>query len=75
MTLEFDLVLTGGRLIDPATNTDANRDIGIRAGKIAAVADHLPSEKAKTWCCQSKANQPPKSSTISLSCRDLTPFS
>jgi dihydroorotase len=48
MTLEFDLVLTGGRLIDPATNTDASRDIGIRAGKIAAVADHLPSEKAKT---------------------------
>src|SRR5436305_8147431 len=35
---DFDLVIANGRVMDPATNLDAVRHIGIRAGKIAAVS-------------------------------------
>lgn len=34
----FDLVIHGGRVLDPATSVDAIRDIGIRSGKIAAIS-------------------------------------
>ena len=34
----YDLVIANGRVMDPATNLDAVRNIGIRAGKIAAVS-------------------------------------
>jgi dihydroorotase len=37
----FDLVLKGGRVIDPAQGIDAIRDVAIAAGKIAAVAPDL----------------------------------
>lgn len=35
---DFDLVIANGRVMDPATNLDAVRHIGISAGKIAAVS-------------------------------------
>ena len=35
---DFDLVIANGRVMDPATNLDAVRHIGVRAGKIAAVS-------------------------------------
>src|SRR4051794_1059101 len=35
---DFDLVIANGRVMDPATNLDAARHIGVRAGKIAAVS-------------------------------------
>jgi hypothetical protein len=34
----FDLVIHGGRVIDPETGLDAVRDVGITAGRIAAVS-------------------------------------
>jgi N-acyl-D-aspartate/D-glutamate deacylase len=34
----YDLVIAHGRVLDPATNLDAVRNIGIRAGKIAALS-------------------------------------
>ncbi|MBL8212607.1 MAG: amidohydrolase family protein [Bryobacterales bacterium] len=34
----FDLVVANGRVLDPESNLDAPRHIGIRAGKIAAVS-------------------------------------
>jgi N-acyl-D-aspartate/D-glutamate deacylase len=34
----YDLVLTGGRVIDPATKLDAVRNVGILNGKIAAIS-------------------------------------
>jgi dihydroorotase len=37
----FDLVLKGGRVIDPAQGIDGIRDVGIADGKIAAVASDL----------------------------------
>jgi dihydroorotase len=37
----FDTVVKGGRLIDPKNGIDAVRDIGIRKGRIAAIAPKL----------------------------------
>jgi N-acyl-D-aspartate/D-glutamate deacylase len=34
----YDIVLANGRLMDPETNLDAVRNVGIRGGKIAAVS-------------------------------------
>jgi len=34
----YDIVLANGRVMDPASNLDAVRSVGIRAGKIAAVS-------------------------------------
>jgi len=35
---EFDTVIANGRVMDPESNTDAIRNIGIRNGKIAAIS-------------------------------------
>ena len=35
---QYDLVLEGGRVIDPETHLDAVRNVGIREGKIASVS-------------------------------------
>ena len=35
----YDLVITGGRVIDPETGLDAVRNVGIKDGKIAAVTE------------------------------------
>lgn len=35
----YDIVITGGRVIDPETNLDAKRNVGIKGGKIAAVTE------------------------------------
>jgi len=41
MTQPFDTLLRGGRVIDPAQNIDAQLDVGIRDGKIVALAAGL----------------------------------
>ncbi|HZT88390.1 MAG TPA: amidohydrolase/deacetylase family metallohydrolase [Stellaceae bacterium] len=43
----FDLVVKGGRVIDPRNGLDAIRDIGIRRGRIATVAPDLQPGRAK----------------------------
>ena len=35
----YDIVLANGRVIDPETNLDAVRNVGIRGGKIRAVSE------------------------------------
>jgi N-acyl-D-aspartate/D-glutamate deacylase len=35
----YDLVIHGGRVVDPETSLDAVRDVGIRAGQIVAVSE------------------------------------
>lgn len=35
----FDLVLAGGRVMDPESGLDAPRDVGIRAGRIEAISE------------------------------------
>jgi len=43
----FDTVVKGGRVIDPKNGIDAVNDIGIRKGRIAAIAPKLDPGKAK----------------------------
>ena len=47
MNQEYDLLIYGGRLIDPAQHIDAPRDIAIQAGKVAAVDQQLPHGHAR----------------------------
>lgn len=42
----FDLVLKGGRLIDPAQGLDERLDVGFSAGKVAELGTDLPGGKA-----------------------------
>ena len=41
----FDIVLMGGRVIDPETQLDAIRNIGINKGRIASISTHTLSGK------------------------------
>ena len=43
----YDLVITGGRVIDPSQNLAAERDVAIANGKIAAVAANIPATQAR----------------------------
>ena len=36
---EYDLLLTGGRLIDPSQKIDAIKDVAFKAGKVVDVKD------------------------------------
>jgi dihydroorotase len=47
LELALDTVVKGGRLIDPKNGIDGVRDIGIRKGRIAAIAPKLPPGAAK----------------------------
>jgi dihydroorotase len=42
----FDLVLKGGRVVDPSTNLDGLHDIAIENGKIARIAPGIPDTEA-----------------------------
>src|SRR5882762_3345122 len=42
----YDLVIKGGKVVDPHTGIDAVRDIAIRDHKIAAVERNIPEDKA-----------------------------
>ncbi len=45
---DYDLLLTGGRLVDPRNGIDATCDIGLRDGKVVAVAPALnPAQTAR----------------------------
>ncbi len=44
---EFDLVLQGGRVMDPKSRLDASRDVAIKAGKIAAIEPSIAAGRAK----------------------------
>jgi hypothetical protein len=46
MDSQFDLLLLGGRVIDPASGRDCIADIGISAGRIAAIESTLPESAA-----------------------------
>jgi dihydroorotase len=47
MDQTFDLLLRGGRVIDPATGRDELADVAISDGKIAAIAPAIPPETAR----------------------------
>ncbi len=46
----FDLILAGGRVIDPANGRDAKLDVGVKDGKIAAVAAGLAGADTVVDC-------------------------
>src|SRR5215510_4317360 len=43
---KYDLLLTGGRVIDPRNHISAVKDVAIMDGKIAAVAANIPAAQA-----------------------------
>jgi dihydroorotase len=43
----FDLLLRGGRVIDPATDRDEIADIAITGGRVAAIEPKLPADAAQ----------------------------
>ena len=43
----YDIVLTGGRVVDPSQNLDSVADVAFSAGKVAAVGKNLAAEGAK----------------------------
>ena len=44
---QYDIVIDGGRVMDPETGLDAVRNVGIRAGKIARIsADPMTGKRA-----------------------------
>ena len=47
MNPQYDLLLHGGELVDPAQGVRGRRDIAIRDGRVAAVAEHIPPGQAK----------------------------
>src|ERR1700682_2658037 len=44
----YDLIIKGGRVIDPSLGIDAVRDVAIAAGRIAAVEANLAGDAAET---------------------------
>ena len=44
--VQYDLLLKGGHVIDPANERDAKMDVAVSAGKIAAVEKNIPAEQA-----------------------------
>jgi dihydroorotase len=43
---QYDLLLRGGRVVDPKNHLSAVRDIAVRDGKIAAVSEHIDASTA-----------------------------
>jgi dihydroorotase len=46
--VKYDLIVKGGRVIDPSRKLDAVRDVAIADGRIAAVAADITAEAAET---------------------------
>ncbi len=42
----YDLLIRGGRVIDPSQNLDSVRDVGVRQGKIATIAPEIAANQA-----------------------------
>jgi len=47
MDTQFDLLLRGGRVIDPATGRDGVADIAIAGGRIVAIETSLSADAAR----------------------------
>jgi len=48
---QYDLVLTGGTVIDPASNTNAVLDVGVRDGAVTAIGPSLDRAGASVLDC------------------------
>src|ERR1700694_4748657 len=54
----YDLIVKGGRVIDPSVGLDAVRDVAVAAGKIAAVEANITAEAANTIDARGKIVTP-----------------
>lgn len=45
--MAFDLLVKGGRLVDPASGTDAVRDVAFSGGRVAAIERRIGPERAR----------------------------
>ena len=45
-SVRYDLIIRGGRVIDPSVRLDAIRDVAISGGRIAAIGDTIAAEAA-----------------------------
>ena len=45
----YDRIIHGGRVLDPANDLDAEMDVGIRQGRIAAVEPELAPSDTNDW--------------------------
>src|SRR5262249_49183111 len=54
----YELIIKGGRVIDPSVGIDAVRDVAISAGKIAAVAPNITESAADTIDARGKIVAP-----------------
>lgn len=54
----YDLVIKGGRVIDPSIGLDDVRDVGIAGGRIEAVAAHLAGDATETIDARGKIVAP-----------------
>src|SRR5262245_37237577 len=46
--MSYELIIKGGRVIDPSVGLDATRDVAIAGGKIAAVEPNITAGAADT---------------------------
>ena len=54
----YDLIIKGGRVIDPSAGLDGVRDVAIAAGRIAAVETNITGETAATIDARGKIVTP-----------------
>jgi dihydroorotase len=54
----YDLIIKGGRVIDPSTGLDGARDLAISGGRIAAVASNIAADAAETIDARGKIVAP-----------------
>jgi dihydroorotase len=54
----YDLIIKGGRVIDPSIRLDAVRDVAISKGRIAAVESNIPGDASETIDAQGKIVAP-----------------
>jgi dihydroorotase len=54
----YDLIIKGGRVIDPSAGLDAVRDVAVAAGKIAAVEANVAGDAAETIDARGKIVAP-----------------
>jgi dihydroorotase len=54
----YDLLIKGGRVIDPSAGLDAVRDVAIAGGKIVAVAENIPGDATETIDAHGKVVTP-----------------
>ncbi|MHB1104501.1 MAG: amidohydrolase/deacetylase family metallohydrolase [Devosia sp.] len=45
--MAYDLLIKGGRVIDPAQGLDGQRDVAFSEGRVAAIAEDIPASEAR----------------------------